>query len=115
MLPKQLLKIAGHKLSGLYTSQLNRYRYGPGVFKIDWALDSPAPFTALAARNAGTVHLGNTIEEIASYEKMIWQNKHGDKPFVLYVQQTIADSSRAPAENIQHGRTVMCHTGRPKI
>ncbi|RYZ37810.1 MAG: NAD(P)/FAD-dependent oxidoreductase, partial [Sphingobacteriales bacterium] len=92
--PKQLLKIAGHKFSSLYTSQLNKYRYGAGIFKIDWALDAPAPFTAIDARKAGTVHLGNTFNEIADYESKIWQNNVGDKPFVLYAQQTICDPSR---------------------
>jgi phytoene dehydrogenase-like protein len=105
--PKQLLKIAGHKFSAIYVAQLNRYRYGAGVFKIDWALDGPAPFKATAALNAGTVHIGNTIEEIADYEQNIWKGRHGDKPFVLYAQQTIADPSRAPEG--KHTAWGYCH------
>ncbi len=105
--PKQLLKIAGHKFSSLYTSQLNKFRYGAGIFKIDWALDAPAPFTAIDARKAGTVHLGNTFNEIADYESKIWQNNVGDKPFVLYAQQTVCDPSRAPEG--KHIAWAYCH------
>lgn len=105
--PRQLLQIAGHKFSSFYTSQLKRYRYGSGVFKIDWALDAPIPFTAEAARKAGTVHIGNTIEEIAEYEKGIWQNKIGNNPFVLLAQQTICDPSRAPEG--KHTAWAYCH------
>src|SRR3954471_2906869 len=68
--PIQLLQIAGHKFSSIYNCQLKRYRYGMGVFKIDWALDKPIPFTALVCRQAGTVHLGNTLEEIATSEQL---------------------------------------------
>ncbi|MDR6784341.1 phytoene dehydrogenase-like protein [Pedobacter africanus] len=94
--PKQLLQIAGHKFSALYKWQLERYRYGMGVFKVDWALDEAIPFTAVQARQAGTVHIGNTIEEIALSEKQCWQGKHAEKPFVLLAQQSLFDSSRAP-------------------
>lgn len=94
--PKQLLLIAGHKFSALYKWQLERYRYGMGVFKVDWALDEAIPFTAVQARQAGTVHIGNTIEEITLSEKQCWQGKHAKKPFVLLAQQSLFDSSRAP-------------------
>jgi phytoene dehydrogenase-like protein len=63
--PRQLLKIGGHKFSSIYKWQLERYRYGAGVFKVDWALDAPIPFKAEDAIKAGTVHIGNTFEEIA--------------------------------------------------
>lgn len=105
--PKQLLTIAGHRLSSLYKWQLERYRYGAGIFKIDWALDAPVPFTAEQTRHAGTVHIGNTIEEIAAYEKMIWQNRVSEKPFVLFAQQSLADPSRAPAG--KHTAWAYCH------
>lgn len=105
--PKQLLTIAGDKFSSLYTSQLKKYRYGAGVFKIDWALDAPAPFTAPEARKAGTVHIGNTIEEISRYEKNIWEDIVGDRPFVLFAQQTVCDSSRAP--DGKHTAWAYCH------
>jgi phytoene dehydrogenase-like protein len=94
--PKQLLEIAGHKFSALYKWQLERYRYGMGVFKIDWALDGPIPFTAAAVRRAGTVHIGNTIEEIALSEKLTWEGQHSDKPYVLLAQQSLFDDTRAP-------------------
>jgi phytoene dehydrogenase-like protein len=105
--PKQLLKIAGHKFSSLYSSQLNRYRYGAGVFKVDWALDKPAPFIAEDACRAGTVHIGNTLEEIVEHEKIIWQNKVTDKPFVLFAQQSVCDPSRAPEG--KHTAWAYCH------
>lgn len=94
--PKQLLQIAGHKFSSLYRWQLNRYRYGMGVFKIDWALDGPIPFRSEECRQAGTVHLGNTFSEIASSEQQAWRGKHAERPFVLLAQQSLFDPSRAP-------------------
>jgi len=94
--PRQLLQIAGHKFSGIYKWQLQRYRYGMGIFKIDWALDGQIPFTNDLCRQAGTVHLGNTFAEIASSEKSAWNGQISEKPFVLIAQQSIFDSSRAP-------------------
>lgn len=94
--PKQLLEIAGHKLSAFYKWQLNRYRYGMGVFKIDWALDGPVPFINEDCRKAGTVHIGNTFQEIAAAEQMTWNGKHPEQPFVLLAQPSIADDTRAP-------------------
>lgn len=105
--PKQLLEIAGHKFSTLYKWQLNRYRYGMGVFKVDWALDGPIPFTAPEARRAGTVHLGNTLEEIVLSEQLIWKGKHADKPFVLLAQQSLFDDTRAPEG--KHTAWAYCH------
>lgn len=94
--PKQLLKIAGHTFSSLYRRQLQRYRYGMGLFKVDWALDAPIPFTAAACRMAGTVHIGNTLEEVAYSEREIAKGKCPDRPFVLLAQQSLFDPSRAP-------------------
>jgi len=94
--PKQLLQIAGHKFSPLYKWQLERYRYGMGVFKIDWALDGPIPFTSPQVRKAGTVHIGNTLEEIALSEKITWEGQHSEKPYVLLAQQSLFDDTRAP-------------------
>jgi len=105
--PRQLLQIAGHKLSSLYKWQLERYRYGMGVFKIDWALDEPIPFTALECRQAGTVHLGNTLEEIVASERSIAEGKHPEKPFVLLAQQSLFDPSRAPQG--KHTAWAYCH------
>lgn len=105
--PKQLLEIAGHKFSALYKKQLERYRYGMGVFKIDWALDGPVPFTAPACSRAATVHVGNTFEEIAESEKQTWKGRHPEKPFVLLAQQSQFDGSRAPAG--KHTAWAYCH------
>ena len=105
--PKQLLQIAGQKFSALYKWQLKRYRYGMGVFKIDWALDGPIPFTASQCRQAGTVHLGNTFGEIARSEQLTSEGKHSDKPFVLLAQQSLFDPSRAPEG--KHTAWAYCH------
>jgi phytoene dehydrogenase-like protein len=105
--PKQLLKIAGHKFSSIYKWQLERYRYGAGVFKVDWALDAPIPFKAEAVRKAGTVHIGNTFDEIANGEQLIWKGAHPDKPYVLLAQQSIFDKSRAPEG--KHTAWAYCH------
>lgn len=108
--PRQLLEIAGCKLTALYRWQLERYRYGMGVFKIDWALDDPAPFANAACRLAGTVHLGNTIEEIAVAEQMVWDGRHPERPFVLYAQPSKLDPSRAPVG--KHTAWAYCHVPR---
>jgi len=105
--PGQLLKITGDKFSSLYKWQLNRYRYGMGVFKIDWALNEPIPFTALSCRQAGTIHLGNTFEEIAASEQHTSSGKIAAKPFVLLAQQSLFDASRAPAG--KHTAWAYCH------
>jgi phytoene dehydrogenase-like protein len=94
--PKQLLQIAGHKFSSIYKWQLNKYKYGMGVFKIDYALDGPVPFTAKECGMAGTVHLGNTFEEIADAEQQTWNGNHPEKPFVLMAQQSQFDPTRVP-------------------
>lgn len=105
--PKQLLQIAGHRFSPVYRWQLNRYRYGMGTFKIDWALDGPVPFTAEEARRAGTVHLGNTIEEISAGELAASKGRIPEKPFVLFAQQSLFDSTRAPSG--KHTAWAYCH------
>lgn len=105
--PRQLLEIAGHRFSSLYRRQLNRYRYGVGVFKIDWALDGPVPFTDPGCGRAGTVHVGGTLEEIAAAEREAWEGKHPERPFVLMAQQSLFDPSRAPAG--KHTAWGYCH------
>jgi len=95
--PKQLLSIVGDRFPTLYRRQLERYRYGPGIFKIDWALDGPIPFTAPECRQAGTVHLGGTLEEITDAEQQTYDGKHPDRPYVLLAQQSLFDPTRAPA------------------
>lgn len=105
--PKQILDIAASRFSRFYAWQLSRYRYGMGVFKVDWALDGPIPFTSADTRQAGTVHLGNTLEEIAVSEKLTSQGIHVEKPFVLLAQQSLFDTSRAPAG--KHTAWAYCH------
>lgn len=94
--PKQILKIAGEKLATGYKKQLQKYRHGMGVFKVDWALDGPVPFTNEDCGKAATVHLGNIFEEIAHSEKITSQGQHPEKPFVLLAQQSVFDHTRAP-------------------
>ncbi|HTI58098.1 NAD(P)/FAD-dependent oxidoreductase [Mucilaginibacter sp.] len=105
--PRQLLQIAGHKFSNIYKWQLGRYRYGMGVFKVDWALDGPIPFAAEECRQAGTVHIGNTLNEIMDSEQAIWDGEHPEKPFVLLAQQSLFDPSRAPEG--KHTAWAYCH------
>ncbi|MFD1873083.1 phytoene desaturase family protein [Hymenobacter bucti] len=105
--PAQLLQMAGHSLSRIYQWQLRRYRYGMGVFKVDWALAEAIPFTAAGCRAAGTVHLGGTQAEIAAGEWASAQGQHPDKPFVLLAQQSVFDATRAPAG--QHTAWAYCH------
>lgn len=105
--PRQLAAIAGDALPRRYRRNLERFRYGPGVFKIDWALDGPIPWTAEACRRAATIHVGGTIEEIAASEAAAWQGKHSDRPFVLVAQQSLFDPTRAP-EGKQTG-WAYCH------
>jgi phytoene dehydrogenase-like protein len=105
--PKQLLQIAGHKFSSLYKWQLERYRYGMGVFKVDWALDGPIPFIAEECKKAGTIHIGNSIQEITNAEQQTWDGKHPEKPFVLLSQQSVFDATRAPEG--KHTAWAYCH------
>jgi len=94
--PNQLLSIAGDQFSNLYKWQLRKYKYGAGIFKIDWALSQPVPFTNDKCRKASTIHIGGSFEEIYDSEEIVSQNKIADKPFVLFVQPGVVDSSRAP-------------------
>ncbi len=105
--PKQLLQICGDRLSPFYRWQLNRHRYGMGIFKVDWALSEPVPFRSEVARNAGTVHLGGTFEEVAAGERKVWQGQHPERPFVLFAQQSVVDDTRAP--HGQHTGWAYCH------
>lgn len=104
--PKQLLTIAGEAFSPRYIRQLSGYRYGPGVFKVDWALSGPIPFTAAECRQAATVHLGGTFEEIALSEQRAYDGKMNTAPYVLVSQQSLFDE-RAPAG--KHTAWAYCH------
>jgi phytoene dehydrogenase-like protein len=95
--PRQLASIAGDELPPSYVKRLRRFRYGPGVFKIDWALDGPIPWRAEECTRSATVHVGGTIEQIADHEAAIWQGHRTERPFVLVAQQSLFDDTRAPA------------------
>lgn len=94
--PRQLLKIAGHRLQEGFRRRLERYRYGPGVFKMDWALNHPIPWKAKECAQAGTIHLGGTDKEIAASERMVADNKHPENPYIIMAQPSLFDSTRAP-------------------
>ena len=95
--PRQLLAIAGDRIPAGYAGRLNRFRYGPGILKVDWALDGPIPWRDPLLAKAGTVHLGGTIRDIAAAEDEVFRGRHPDRPYVLLAQPTVADPSRAPA------------------
>ncbi|HET6381147.1 MAG TPA: NAD(P)/FAD-dependent oxidoreductase [candidate division Zixibacteria bacterium] len=105
--PRQILAIAGDRFPGGYARQLRRYRYGPGVFKVDLALDEPVPWTNPALREAGTIHLGGTLEEIAAAERAVARGHHPARPFTLVAQPSVFDPSRAPAG--KHTLWAYCH------
>lgn len=105
--PRQLVSLAGPSLPGSYRRRLDRYRYGPGIFKIDWALSGPIPWLAEGCRRAATVHVGGMAEEVAKGEREVWQGIHPERPFVLVVQPTLCDPTRAPAG--QHVGWAYCH------
>jgi phytoene dehydrogenase-like protein len=95
--PRQWLALAGRRVPAGYRRRLERFRYGPGVFKIDWALHAPVPWRAAACRRAGTIHVGGSLGEIAESERAAWQGRVHERPFVLLTQPSLWDSSRAPA------------------
>jgi phytoene dehydrogenase-like protein len=105
--PRQLLRLAGSRLPDSYARRLARYRYGPGVFKLDWALDGPIPWTAPEVARAGTVHVGGNLEQIAASEQAATRGEHSEQPFVLLVQPSIFDDTRAP--DGRHTAWAYCH------
>jgi phytoene dehydrogenase-like protein len=105
--PEQLASIAESVLPSRYVRRLRRFRYGPGVFKIDWALDGPIPWQDSAILDASTVHLGGTLDEIADAERAVWRGEHPERPFVLMCQQSQIDPTRAPAG--KHTGYAYCH------
>ena len=105
--PRQLLRIAGQRFPPGYYHALQKFRYGPGVFKIDFALDGPVPWKAAGCSHAGTVHLGGTLTEIAASERGVWEGTPAEKPYMLAVQATLFDPTRAPAG--KHTLWTYCH------
>ncbi len=109
--PRQLLKMAGQRFPPSYRRRLEGYRYGPGAFKVDWALRAPIPWKARECTLAGTVHIGGTLEEIASAERAPWEGQCAERPFVILAQPTLFDSSRTFGGNPagQHIAWAYCH------
>lgn len=105
--PRQVLAVAEERLPSGYADTLRGWRYGPAAFKLDWALDAPIPWQAAACRRAGTVHLGGTLEEITEAERVPWEGKAAERPFVLLAQPSLFDESRAPEG--KHTAWAYCH------
>jgi phytoene dehydrogenase-like protein len=105
--PRALLEIAGDALPGRYTRALRSFRYGPGVFKLDYALSDPVPWAAEEPRRAGTVHVGGTLAEISASEAEVARGVHPRRPYVLVAQQSLFDASRAPEG--KHTLWAYCH------
>jgi phytoene dehydrogenase-like protein len=105
--PRQVIAVAGPRLPERYRRKLERFRYGPGVFKLDWALDGPVPWRDPRVAGAGTVHLGGSFEEVVASEREVAKGRHSQRPYVLCVQPTVADPSRAP--DGKHVLWAYCH------
>jgi len=105
--PRQLLHLAGHRFPERFCRTLEAYRYGPGVFKMDWALAHPIPWKDSRCTKAGTVHLGGSLETVLKSERAPKENRVTDKPFVLLSQPSLFDSTRAPRG--QHTAWAYCH------
>ena len=105
--PRQFVLMAGGKLPAHYRHKLQRFRYGPGVYKMDWALHQPAPWRAPECAQAGTIHLGGTLDEISDSERRAWRGEISDRPYVLFTQPSLFDPMRAPAG--KHTAWAYCH------
>jgi phytoene dehydrogenase-like protein len=105
--PRQILKLAWDRLPPSYRWELQKYRYGPGVFKVDWALNAPIPWKARECLKAATVHVGGSFEEISQGEKTVANGRCPERPFVLLAQQSLFDASRAPTD--KHTAWAYCH------
>ncbi|MFZ0801901.1 MAG: NAD(P)/FAD-dependent oxidoreductase [Terriglobales bacterium] len=105
--PRQLVKIAGSRLSNAYRRRLEKYRYGPGVFKVDYALSQPIPWKAKECARAGTVHVGGSFAEIAASENAMATGQPPERPFMILAQPSLFDPTRAPSG--KHTAWVYCH------
>jgi phytoene dehydrogenase-like protein len=105
--PRQLLAIAGNRLPARYRKKLQRFRYGPGVHKVDWVLDGPVPWLSPACHAAGTVHVGGAFEQVAAAEEEVSRGRHPERPFVLLVQPSQCDGTRSPTG--MHVVWAYCH------
>jgi phytoene dehydrogenase-like protein len=107
LVPREVLKVAGHALPAAYRRRLARFPYGPGVFKVDWTLDGPIPWSSEDCARAGTVHLGGSLEAIAAAERATSSGNVPEHPFVLVCQQSRFDPTRAPPG--KHTGWAYCH------
>src|SRR6202167_2236309 len=105
--PRNLLELAGSRLPERYGKAMRRFKYGPGIFKMDWALDGPVPWQADICRSAPTLHIGGSFEEIARSEADVAAGRHSEHPFCIAVQPCVADPTRAPAG--KHTSYAYCH------
>ncbi len=105
--PRGVVDVAGHRLPDRYVRALRRYRYGPGVFKVDWALDGPVPWAAQECSRAGTVHIGGTAAEIVESEDAVWRGETAERPYMIVAQQSLFDETRAPSG--KHTLWAYCH------
>jgi phytoene dehydrogenase-like protein len=105
--PRQLLAIAGDRLPSAYRKRLSRFRYGPGVYKVDWALSGPVPWRDPRCARAATVHLSGTLDRVAHAERMVHRGELSEQPFVLFVQPSRFDPTRAPPG--MHVGWAYCH------
>jgi phytoene dehydrogenase-like protein len=105
--PRQILRVAGDRLGGLYAAQLRRYRYGPAAFKVDFELDGPIPWTNPSVGQAGTVHVAGRLEEVEASERSVWESRAPTRPFVLLAQPAQFDPTRGPAG--RHPVWTYCH------
>jgi phytoene dehydrogenase-like protein len=105
--PRQVLQVAGHRLAPRYRAGLQRYSYGAGAFKLDWALDGPVPWRDPQCTQAGTLHLTGSAGELIASEAAVGRGEHPERPFVLITQPTLADPTRAPAG--RHTLWGYCH------
>ncbi|MDQ6727437.1 MAG: NAD(P)/FAD-dependent oxidoreductase [Actinomycetota bacterium] len=105
--PRQVVALAGDRLDARARRSLERFRYGPGSFKVDYALDGPVPWSAEGCRRAGSVHVGGTLDEVAAAERDVARGRHPERPFVLTAQPSCFDPSRAPVG--KHTFWAYCH------
>jgi phytoene dehydrogenase-like protein len=105
--PRGVMEVAGHRLPDRYLRALRRYRYGPGVFKVEWALEGPVPWRAQESARAGTVHIGGAAAEIVESEEAVWRGETAERPYMIVAQQSVFDDTRAPSG--KHTLWAYCH------
>src|SRR5207249_7359755 len=105
--PRNVSRICGDALPSGFRNKLERFRHGPGIFKLDWALAGPIPWRATDCARTATVHVGGTLDEIAASESDAWHGRHCERPYVLLAQQSLFDPMRAPPG--KHVGWAYCH------